>query len=239
MAQDEMEAAVNRMTAQLDGVAGEQVPRQDHARFWEAMRRPPESALKKINGGRLSGMTDISPQWRYRILTETFGPIGFGWTYSIERTWTERSEDTLETMAFCSVLLTVRDPETGEWSRPIPGIGGSMLVSQEQRGAHANDEAYKMATTDAISVAMKQLGVAADIYLGMWDGSKYREPDTDGPSNAGALAAAVSKMKSAKTLDELKGAFRSAFEVAQTENQKRHVIETKNRLKEALGAGNE
>jgi len=30
-----------------------------------------------------------------------------------------------------------------------------------------------MAVTDALSVALKMLGVAADIYLGRWDGSKY------------------------------------------------------------------
>lgn len=31
-----------------------------------------------------------------------------------------------------------------------------------------------MATTDALSVAMKMLGVAAEIYLGNFDGSKYK-----------------------------------------------------------------
>ena len=33
-----------------------------------------------------------------------------------------------------------------------------------------------MATTDALGVAMKHLGVAADVYMGLWDGSKYIEP---------------------------------------------------------------
>ena len=32
---------------------------------------------------------------------------------------------------------------------------------------HLNDEAYKMALTDAISVACKQLGVGADVYLSL------------------------------------------------------------------------
>jgi len=50
-----------------------------------------------------------------------------------------------------------------------------MLVENESKGPHTSDEAYKMALTDALSVAMKALGVAADIYLGMWDGSKFRD----------------------------------------------------------------
>ena len=36
---------------------------------WEALCRPPESALKKIGGGRLKGMTDINPQWRLQMMT--------------------------------------------------------------------------------------------------------------------------------------------------------------------------
>ena len=34
-----------------------------------------------------------------------------------------------------------------------------------------------MAITDALSVAMKMIGVAADIYAGRWDGSRYNEQD--------------------------------------------------------------
>ena len=48
-----------------------------------------------------------------------------------------------------------------------------MLVEKEKAGLHFNDEAYKMAETDALSVAMKALGVGANIYSGMSDGSKY------------------------------------------------------------------
>jgi hypothetical protein len=59
------------------------------------------------------------------------------------------------------------------WSEPIPGNGGSMLYVQETRGFHASDEGYKMATTDALGTAMKMLGVAAEVYAGNFDGSKY------------------------------------------------------------------
>ena len=57
----------------------------------------------------------------------------------------------------------------------IPGIGGSMFVASEKAGLRTNDECYKMAVTDALSVAMKMLGVGADIYMGRYDGSKYAE----------------------------------------------------------------
>jgi hypothetical protein len=49
-----------------------------------------------------------------------------------------------------------------------------MLVEQEKNGLHTNDECFKMAVTDALSVAMKSLGMAADVYKGLWDGTKYK-----------------------------------------------------------------
>lgn len=39
-----------------------------------------------------------------------------------------------------------------------------MLVAAETKGLYTNDEAFKMAYTDAVSVACKQLGIGADVY---------------------------------------------------------------------------
>ena len=41
-----------------------------------------------------------------------------------------------------------------------------MLIAKEKNGLHCNDEAFKMATTDALSVASKHIGVAASVYMG-------------------------------------------------------------------------
>ena len=54
-----------------------------------------------------------------------------------------------------------------------------MLIQKESSGLYSNDEGYKMAVTDALGTAMKMLGVAAEVYLGNFDGSKYREPMTE------------------------------------------------------------
>lgn len=141
--------------------------------IWNSLNRPPKSALKTIKGGRLSGMTDISPQWRYQAMTEQFGPIGTGWKFEIVKLWSEQGSGD-QIFAFATINLSYK-MISDEWSEPTPGIGGSMLVATEKSGLHSSDEAYKMAVTDALSVAMKALGVAADIYAGLWDGSKYRD----------------------------------------------------------------
>ena len=108
-----------------------------------------------------------------KALTEQFGACGKGWKYSIDKLWTEPGVDG-QVFAFSQVSLYWKIGEV--WSDAIPGIGGSMLIDMERNGLHLNDEAFKMATTDALSVAMKALGVAADIYLGLFDGSKYQKP---------------------------------------------------------------
>ena len=142
---------------------------KNNMEFYEKFRSVPEEACKKITGGKLNGFTDINPMWRIKMLTETFGACGFGWYIESEEHWT----DTLgnEIAAFCKVALRVKNPHTGEWSAPIIGIGGSKLAGKG-KGDGIDDEAYKMAYTDAISIACKNLGMAADIYYAK-DRTKY------------------------------------------------------------------
>ena len=150
---------------------------KSNLRYWDKLHKPPEWALKKITGGRLSGKTDINPQWRYHALTELFGPCGMGWKYTIDELWSVEANEG-QMFAFARISLYVKN---GEWSEPIPGIGGSMLIEKEKGGLHANDEGYKMAITDALSTAFKMLGVAADVYMGLFDGKYADKPGDKSP----------------------------------------------------------
>lgn len=147
----------------------------ENLRLWEAFRAVPETAKKKIQGGHLNGKTDINPVWRMKVLTETFGPIGFGWNVREVERWT--NECAGEVGAFVKVELRVKLGDT--WSEPIEGTGGSKLCGKG-RGEGINDEAWKMATTDAISVACKSLGIAANVYFekDAYYGTKYESPQT-------------------------------------------------------------
>ena len=149
--------------------------------LWNAVKTPPASALKGIVGGRLKGMTDIKPQWRYQVMTETYGLCGIGWKYELVDRWLEDGSEG-QKVAFAEINLFVKID--GEWSDAIPGTGGSMLVAKESSGLHTNDECYKMAMTDALSVTMAKIGVASDIYMGLWDGSKYKDTPPEKPQDA-------------------------------------------------------
>lgn len=131
--------------------------------LYNSWRQVPQNAQKEIKGGNLNGKTDINPQWRIQVLTERFGPVGFGWTTKITEHWsdTEVIQGVTERVAWVRIELRVN--YGGKWSEPIEGIGGSKY-SGKGRGSELNDEAFKMAETDAISVACKKLGIGADIY---------------------------------------------------------------------------
>jgi hypothetical protein len=141
--------------------------------LWKKIETPPEWAMKRIEGGRLAGMTNINPQWRKKAMTELFGPCGMGWRYEIAKLWTDPGSDG---QVIASAIVKVYYKQGGEWSEPVVGVGGSKLVEKEKSGAHTNDEGYKMAVTDALSTALALLGMGSKVYEGQMDGSKYSKP---------------------------------------------------------------
>ena len=146
------------MTKQPDG----------NMRFWDQLRWVPQEVTKafKRKGG-FSG-NDINPTWRMQRMTEVFGPCGVGWgTTEPKLTFHAAGDDIL---VYC-VLGVWIDGGTTVW-----GVGGDYIASKNKQGAIVtDDEACKKAQTDAIGNAMQKLGLAADVWLGNFDDSKYQE----------------------------------------------------------------
>jgi hypothetical protein len=137
------------------------------ARRWQHLGSPPKDALKKIEFGPLKGKYDINPIWRFEVMDKVVGPYGEAWGYEIVKLWTEPGSN-----GEVCVLALVKVVITGD-SYPSYGVGGNLLIQNTKNGLRTNDEAYKMALTDAIGVALKPYGVAADIYRGRYD-TKYQ-----------------------------------------------------------------
>ena len=137
--------------------------------LYNKFRSVPEEAKKPINGGRLKGFTDINPMWRIKMLTETFGPCGIGWYTEVLEKKLEKGANG-EIAAFIDINLFVKNGE--EWSKGIFGTGGSTFIANEKSGLYTSDECFKMAYTDALSIACKSLGMGADVYFAK-DRTKY------------------------------------------------------------------
>lgn len=139
----------------------------DNMEIYEAVRSVPSEACREFDNGSFSG-TDINPMWRIKTLTEQFGPCGIGWYYEVI---SERSEPIGDNDIIAIVDLNLYIKIDGEWSRPIFGTGGNKLQSTTRKGTRVSDEGYKMALTDALSVACKALGIGADVY---WSADKTK-----------------------------------------------------------------
>lgn len=130
----------------------------DNMRLYDLGRSVPKNAQKAFSNGRFSG-TDINPMWRIKKLTEMFGPVGFGWYTEVTRQEAIPADDG-NVMVFVDINLYVKDGDT--WSKPIFGTGGNTLKAKGK----GDDEGFKKAYTDALSIACKALGIGADIWYG-------------------------------------------------------------------------
>lgn len=170
----------------------------ENLEVYNKYRAVPQEAQKSIMGGRMKGKTDINPMWRIKSLTEQFGLCGIGWYYKSTNKWFEIIGQ--EIAAFVDIELFVK--VDGEWSMPISGTGGSSMATLESGGkVYVSDECYKMATTDAISVACKQLGFGADIYWGA-DNTKYDKPTaSQSTAPTSAVAPTTNRTELLKTFE--------------------------------------
>lgn len=178
---------------------------------WQKVKQVPPQFLKPIGFGKLKGKSDINPQWRLMAMTQAFGQVGHGWNYRIVRTWSEPHPNG---SVMCFAEVAVQTKVDGEWGKEFSGIGGSEIIESNKNGLQSNDDGYKMAVTDALSVAFKAVGVAGDIYLGNFDGSKYKED----------LSKAFNEPISQDKINQLQEIYESLSDDARNEVKKTGVI---------------
>lgn len=137
--------------------------------IWNALGKTDPAHTKPFTrGGGFRG-TAVKPMWGYKIMTDYFGPCGNGW--GTDKPEYQIVEADGELLVFCTVALWYA--YNGEKYGPIYGIGGDKILAKGKDGVRSDDEAMKKAYTDALSNAMKFIGVAADVHMGQFDDNKY------------------------------------------------------------------
>lgn len=141
----------------------------DNLKIWNHLRRTDPAHTKKFRRqGGFSG-TAIKPIYSTLRMTETFGPCGIGW--GMDRPEFTTMQAGGDIVVYCTVGLWFLD---GEARGQVYGVGGDKVAAKRQSGdVFADDEAFKKAFTDALSNAMKQLGVGGDVHMGQHDDDKY------------------------------------------------------------------
>lgn len=194
--------------------------------IYNQLRSVPSEAQKSFSNGRFSG-TDINPMWRIKRMTELFGACGFGWYYDVVSREIVTSPD--GTMcAFVAIKLYVK--QNDEWSKPIYGEGGNSFATKTKQGyVQTSDEAYKMALTDAVSNATKQLGLGADIWFER-DKDKYTKSEAKSEEDTALLAAALQEVKACRSVESLKDVWQSYEPLQNSAEFKKAVAERKKEL---------
>jgi hypothetical protein len=134
--------------------------------LWDRLGKTDPAHTKPFKrAGGFSG-TAIKPMWSFRRVTEEFGPCGVGWGVNQPSFQVVHTPD--EVLVFCTVSIW-----HGVHENVVFGVGGDKVLGRFKSGPHTDDEAFKKAYTDAITNALKLIGVGADVHMGMFDDSKY------------------------------------------------------------------
>lgn len=138
--------------------------------IWQELEVTDPRATTAFDRGGFKG-TAIKPIWMVKRMTEQFGTCGIGWgicepTFQVVPAGNE-------ILVYCTVSIWITEP-----GQRICGVGGDMVLQTFKKGKpeeyqKADDEAFKKAYTDALSNAMKFLGMGADIHMGRFEDSKY------------------------------------------------------------------
>lgn len=135
--------------------------------LWDRLGKTDPKHTKAFSrAGGFKG-TAIKPMFSFRRMTEEFGPCGVGWGVNAPEFQVVPASSE-EVLVFCTVSIW-----HGARENIVYGVGGDKPVGKNKNGSFTDDEAFKKAFTDAVTNALKLIGVGADVHMGLFDDSKY------------------------------------------------------------------
>lgn len=167
--------------------------------IWESVCTTDKAYTKRVN--QRGGYTDINPMYRFRVMTEQFGPIGSGWGYEvldqgIEWAHTNNEEQSPKALHWCRLRVwVVTEDDKGSWEH----MGATEIYSNGKW----DEDAHKKSVTDALGKALSVLGVCADVYLGEFDKPPARKPKKAAPKKRKELERPPAAERAANALQHL------------------------------------
>ena len=136
--------------------------------LWRLNEQTDPAHTKLVKLGR--SFTAIDPHYQVKRATETFGPVGQGWGWRLDESIvTLQGKDGEVSLQKCVVTIWYNDPKSGERCECGPVIGMNLLTT----GGRVDEDAGKKAVTDALTKGLSYLGFSADVFMGLYDDSRY------------------------------------------------------------------
>jgi hypothetical protein len=165
--------------------------------LWDQLEPTDRAYTKEFKKGGFTG-TAINPCYVAKRLTEVFGPVGVGWRFVLEdekyvpghtlpngvngdRAIVHVVRGHLEYFRPAGMGAVMAGK--GDWLATGPQYGQTMFVGENSRGCFTDEEAPKKSITDCLSKCAVQLGLSADIHLGLWDDNKWAVDSDELPAN--------------------------------------------------------
>lgn len=129
---------------------------------------------KPITGKSYSGNSP-KPYYIVQRATETFGPCGIGWGFRIVEEKLLQGAKLSE--GFYEQIHMARVAVWYEWNGKrgeVEHVGQTVFSGTRASGkAFTDEDAPKKSVTDALIKALSMIGFAGDIFIGLFDDSKY------------------------------------------------------------------
>lgn len=200
--------------------------------IWNAVAETDPRHTKAFSrGGGFKGSA-INSTYLIRKATELWGPMGARWGVRIVKETMLQGAPLLdgEGKAIGHELVHQLQVDlfypAGDTEGTVTHFGQTQFVGRNKNGMFTDEEAPKKSLTDAIGKCLSMLGFSADIYLGLYDDSKYVEevkaqhrgevkPTVTPKLSADEVKAFKGKIGECVTLDAL----RELYEQSAPENQ--------------------
>ena len=162
------------------GSEGEKVV--ENLALWDGVQQTDPAFTKSFTrGGGFSG-TSINATYLAKKATERFGMMGVGWGVDIvNEDYIEGHIIDADTGQKASIhclridLWYELDGKRGH----VYHFGQTTFIGKNKYGPFCDEEAPKKSLTDATTKALSMLGFGADIFMGMYDDSEYRQEVTE------------------------------------------------------------
>ncbi len=139
-------------------------------RHWDALNTTDTRFTKKA--GRF---TAIDAHWQIMRMTEQFGPVGIGWNWKSEHSYTDKLVFASVSIAIATVPYHTNDIVGAKWDWIGPMTSVGELYPQARLKGAFDKEASKSVTTDALTKIMSHIGLSADVFMGRFDDNRYVE----------------------------------------------------------------
>ena len=136
---------------------------------WDNFKHTDPKFTKRFRSKFGRELTTVDPMYQIMRMTEMFGPVGQGWTYTVSYNYTDK-------LVFAEVSVATNKNTEGFWNYYGPVCSVEPLYNTK---GNLDDEACKKAMTDALTKAFSHLGLSADVFLGLFDNNKYIQQMTE------------------------------------------------------------